>query len=1095
MTDSLAILLIDDDAVARGMVRKALISSGVAGECTEATTGEAGLEAMVAAPFDCVLLDHSLGDMNGLAVLQAARAAGVKTPIILLTREGDEALAVELVRAGASDHLNITRLSRDLLSHSIRHAVRLHRAQAEALLARDLTAESEQRFRTMADSAPVLLWVSDEQGKAIYFNVGWLRFTGRTLEQQLGDGWLASVHPDDLQRTRDAFNIALASRAPLDIELRLRQRDDEYRWVLNNGAPRFLPDGTFAGFVGSCIDITERKRAEEDRNDLLAREQSSRASAEASEQRYRFLAESIPQQVWTSWPDGRLDYVASNGVAYFGIPADELLADGWHQVIHPDDLSAAQQRWMNALRTGEEYEIEFRLRRADGAYRWHLARALPQRDADGTIIKWFGTNTDIDEQKRSQESVRFLAEASVCLASSLDYSTTLAAVAKLAVPQIADWCAVDMLAADGSITRLTVEHADSAKMALADELHQRYPVQPNDRAGVPRVIRTAESELFSLITDEAIDELAKDPEHAQILRSLGLASRITVPLLSRGRALGAMTFVTAESGRRYDADDLAFAEDLARRAATAVDNALLYEALRASEEQYRVLAEVIPQLVWSTRGDGWCDYLSIQWVRFTGVPEFKHLGHAWLDAVHPDDRERTLTAWQNAIAGTGDYDVEYRLRRADGAYRWFKTRGVPLRDEQGRPMKWFGTSTDIHDRKRFEQELKDAKESAEAANNAKDQFLAVLSHELRTPLTPVLSTVQAIESEPSLPADLRPSIDMIKRNVELEARLIDDLLDLTRISRGKIEFNTQVVDAHRSMLDAIDICRDEIGGKAISVHMDLIAGRHHVRADSARLQQVFWNLIKNAVKFTPANGEIWIRTANNKPEGISNGKSNEAQSHLTVEVQDSGIGIEKELLPRIFDAFEQGERSITRRFGGLGLGLAISKALIEMQGGTLFAHSEGKGQGAQFIVELSTVDEPVQKPSDSGPSAMSRARKSLRILLVDDHEDTARAMGRLLQRLGHKITTAHTVNEALESMNRDGADLLISDIGLPDGSGLELMRQIREQYDVQGIALSGFGMEEDVKKSKDAGFFDHLIKPINFQKLEAVIRRATSENK
>jgi signal transduction histidine kinase/ActR/RegA family two-component response regulator len=465
-----------------------------------------------------------------------------------------------------------------------------------------------------------------------------------------------------------------------------------------------------------------------------------------------------------------------------------------------------------------------------------------------------------------------------------------------------------------------------------------------------------------------------------------------------------------------------------------------------------------------------------------------------------------------AVEGRAGYDLEFRIRRQDGVYRWFQTRGVPLRDEQGRTIKWFGTCTDIDDRKRSEQDLLQARDSAEAArsgaeaarssaeaaNAAKDRFLAVLSHELRTPLTPVLSTVQAIESEPDLPESMRPSIEMIKRNVELEARLIDDLLDLTRVARGKLELDMQVADAHQAMRHAIDICRDEVGGKGLRLHAELSAAGHFVHADSARLQQVFWNLIKNAVKFTPTGGQVWIRSENVRPA--------EGEARLRVEVRDSGIGIEPHLLERIFDAFEQGEPSITRRFGGLGLGLSISKALIDAQGGRLTAASEGKDRGATFMVELPVVPAPLPPKPDAVRPAnaagiFAAPGVALRILLVDDHEDTARAMARLLRRLGHRVTTAHTMAEAVAEYDREGgADLLISDIGLPDGSGLELIRELQARTNsnggsgpVRGIALSGFGMADDVRKSKDAGFFDHLTKPINFQKLEATIRAAAAK--
>jgi CheY-like chemotaxis protein len=280
--------------------------------------------------------------------------------------------------------------------------------------------------------------------------------------------------------------------------------------------------------------------------------------------------------------------------------------------------------------------------------------------------------------------------------------------------------------------------------------------------------------------------------------------------------------------------------------------------------------------------------------------------------------------------------------------------------------------------------------------------------------------------------------------------------------------------------------------------LDLAARHSYVRADSARLHQVFWNLVKNAVKFTPSGGTIFVSTRNEKAGGggqvtEDNGESEVTpDSRLVVEVRDTGIGMEPHVLPRIFDAFEQGERSITRKFGGLGLGLAISKALIDMQGGRLTADSPGRGHGASFHVSLDVTQPALKRTGPGAPSAGPAERRDLRILLVDDHVDTALAMRKLLERLGYRTSIANTLADAVVSYRDQPVDLVISDIGLPDGSGLELIRQLKAMRPVTGIALSGFGMEEDVRKSKEAGFYEHLTKPVNFQRLHALIREATT---
>jgi PAS domain S-box-containing protein len=388
------------------------------------------------------------------------------------------------------------------------------------------------------------------------------------------------------------------------------------------------------------------------------------------------------------------------------------------------------------------------------------------------------------------------------------------------------------------------------------------------------------------------------------------------------------------------------------------------------------------------------------------------------------------------------------------------------------------------ERKRAEEALREAKREAEEANHAKTQFLAVLSHELRTPLNPILLAVTAMLERPEEPEQLQTTLQMIRQNVNLQARLIDDLLDVMRIVRGKMPLHWEVADGHRLIDQAIQICRSEILGKELRIEVDLTAGEHHVNADPARLQQVFWNLIKNAVKFTPGGGLITIRTRNEDNEHAREGR-------LVVELSDTGIGIEPEVLPTIFDPFQQGETTITRKYGGLGLGLAICRGIVEAHGGTLIVESAGKDRGATFRVVLKALPRSVVEgdvvPDTGVPEPEAPPPSSLRILVVEDEPATRRLMARLLGGLGHTVTTAGTISTALEAGE---FDLIVSDIGLPDGSGLDLMRRVVDRRGpVPAIALTGYGMEEDIRRSQEAGFTAHLTKPIDFAKLEAMIRQ------
>jgi two-component system CheB/CheR fusion protein len=403
----------------------------------------------------------------------------------------------------------------------------------------------------------------------------------------------------------------------------------------------------------------------------------------------------------------------------------------------------------------------------------------------------------------------------------------------------------------------------------------------------------------------------------------------------------------------------------------------------------------------------------------------------------------------------------------------------PVRDERGKIIAASKIARDVTAQKQVQRELGAAKEQAESASRAKDQFLSVLSHELRTPLMPVLAAVSYIENNPHLPPDeLRGHLEMIRRNVETEARLVDDLLDLTRIVRGKIQFDFEVVDAHAALRGAVSMVQREIVEKGLAMTVALRAKDHHVWADPGRLQQVFLNLLSNAVKFTPPGGGLALRSSDRDGGG------------LVVEVTDTGIGIEADALPRLFQPFEQGDRDVARRFGGLGLGLSIARSIVETHKGRISAASVGRDAGATFTVELPTVP-PASAPGamPARPSAAAPSPKNCRILLVEDHDDTRAVMGRLLRSFGFHVSSAGTVREALQLAQSERFDLLVSDIGLPDGSGAEVMRHLKTHQGIKGIALSGYGQPEDVHRSAEAGFETHLTKPVNFHTLQQVIKK------
>src|SRR5947209_10611758 len=551
------------------------------------------------------------------------------------------------------------------------------------------------------------------------------------------------------------------------------------------------------------------------------------------------------------------------------------------------------------------------------------------------------------EAEARQERLAFLADAGNVLASSLDYDETLRNLANLVVPRIADFCLVPATGEEGDMRQVAVAHTDPANDPAMEKLIAEFPSSAAAQKGGAHGLKTGRSGMVCDVHAGQLRDVFEEKADRDLIRSFSAKSFIAVPLRAHDRVLGAIVMINTRPGRICGSEELSLAEELAHRAALAVENAGLYKSAQK------------------------------------------------------------------------------------------------------------------------------ARAESERANRAKDSFLAMLSHELRTPLTPVLTSVLSLEQAEDLPDELRASLQMIRRNVELEARLIDDLLDLTRISKGKVQLNLEEVDAHLLLRSALEICQADIEKKNLALRTDFTATKASLQADPARLQQIFWNLIKNAVKFTPEGGRLEIRTENREDK-------------LRVEVSDTGMGIDAETLPKIFNAFEQGARS---QLGGLGLGLAISKALVETHHGELIAASDGPDRGATFTAIFPAAQSTDDSKRNAAPLAPA-SHKPMRVLLVEDHEDTNRSLTLLLRRRGYHVQPAHSVQAALEAAAHEQFDVLVSDIGLPDGSGIDLMEKLKNDHPIFGIALTGFGMEDDLRKSHDVGFHHHLVKPVDLNRLDALIQQA-----
>lgn len=650
---------------------------------------------------------------------------------------------------------------------------------------------------------------------------------------------------------------------------------------------------------------------------------------------HRLMAEAVPHIVWTTDPAGAATFFSRRWYDYTGMDAAASLDFGFVDALHPDDQERTLRIWEHSWRSGEPYAIEYRLRRHDDSYRWFIGRATPVRNEAGAIVEWVGTCTDIDDQKRGREALTFLAEASAMLADSLDYEKTLTNLAQLAVPHIADWCAIDLCGADGQIRRLAAAHVDPTKVALADEIYQRYPHDPDAPGGVPAVIRTGQPEFVPVISEEMVREGIDDPEMRAIFLRLGLRSSMIVPLTARGRTLGALTLVAAESGRYFAEPDLRLAKDLARRAAVAIEHAELYGDLGASEQRFRALADAMPLLVWIADPRGGLIDVSQPWRDYTGATIEQIGPFGWDTLVHPEDLAHTQRRWEEAVAASAPFEVEQRLRNAAGDYRWHLVRAQAVRDEQGQVAYWVGTNTDIDEQKRAAAAALERNEILahttrllEERNRELDQFAYVTSHDLKAPLRGMANLAQWIEEDLGAHAtdEIKGQLELLRGRAHRMEALIDGILLYSRVGRAGDKLEPVAVGA--LLAEVVDLLAPPPTA-TIAVAPELPT----LLTDRVQLSQVFANLIGNALKHA------------DRPDPTITVAARSLGRFYEFSIADNGPGIAPQYHERIFGIFQT--LASRDRVEGSGLGLALVKKIVERQGGQVRVESV-EGQGATF---------------------------------------------------------------------------------------------------------------------------------------------------
>ncbi len=860
-------------------------------------------------------------------------------------------LSVSPIKDGTGRILGFSTIAHDMterkrLEEQSRRAQEMEAARRAAEEYAEVIQEQREHLRVTLQSIGDAVIATDAQGRVTLLNPVAEALTGWTTAAALGRPLQAIfriIHEKTRQPLADPAARALTSGQIVDLpgHTLLIARDGTERPIDDSAAPIRDEKGNTAGAVLVFRDITARKRAAD--------------ALRESEERFRNMADNAPVMIWVTDTLGRLTYLNTQWYHFTGTAPDQGLGPGWLERVHPDDRDQAEAVFRAAHGRREAFRREYRLRRHDGEYRWAIDTAVPRFGMGGEFLGCIGSVIDVADLKRAEQTTRFLADASAALAELTDYESTLQRIASLAVPRFADWCTVDMLQAEGPPRRLAVRHTDPAKMQLAEEVYRKYPPRPDDPRSVALVLRTGETDWAPEIPDWVLETACHDAEHLRIMRELGLKSYICVPLRSRTGLLGAITFVTAESGRVYDAADVRLGEDLARRAEIAIENVTLLEALQQADRR-------------------------------------------------------------------------------------------------------------------------------------KDEFLATLAHELRNPLAPIRNSLQILKMPRVDAAMAERTREMMERQVQHLVRLVDDLLDVSRVMRGKIVLRKERIELASVVARAVETTQPLIAAQDHELKVLLPRESLPVEADPVRLVQVVGNLLTNAAKYTERGGEIQLTVQRERGQ-------------VLLRVRDSGIGIALELLPRVFDLFVQGDHTANRAQGGLGIGLTLVKNLVEMHHGTVEAHSAGLGHGSEFVVRLPLwqgEQERGQEDTDRDQAGMDPKRASgrlypcRRVLVVDDNVDAAESLAVLLRLGGHEVRVAHDGPGGLRLAQSDRPEVVFLDIGMPGMDGYEVARRLRQQAGRERmlvVALTGWGAQEDRRLSAEAGFDRHLVKPVEPHTLEEMLRK------
>ncbi len=773
------------------------------------------------------------------------------------------------------------------------------------------------------------------------------------------------------------------------------------------------------------VDVTDHVEAEEraDRTAQLLRDAQLRLEGALSAARIA---------TWTWNIRENRVYADANLAQLYGVSpgdADGGPIEAYLGAIHPDDVAHVGARIDGALASGEAFSDSYRVRGADGGYRHIEARGKVRLGADGRPEWLPGVALDVtaqreaeDRLRRSEARFRRLAESNVL--------------------------GIFQYRIDG-----TLVEPNDAFLAILQVTRAQYEAQGLSwRTLTPPEWIAADERAWAQLRAAGVTE----PYEKEYLRADG--SRVAV-------YLGAANVEGSQD------EGIAYVLDISGiRAAE--------RALRESEARFRVIANAMPQAVWSTRPDGFHDYYNDQWYRFTGMPYGSTDGDGWNDLFHPDDQPLAWDRWRHSLQTGEPYEIEYRLRHHSGLYRWVLGRALPVYGEEGAIIRWMGTCTDIHEQKLAQQALLEA-------DRRKDEFLAMLAHELRNPLAPIVTAASLLALATGDPARVQQIAKVISRQASHMTGLIDDLMDVSRVTRGLVALDKEPVALAGVIDDAVEQVRPLVESRGHGLEVHSAVGAASVTGDRKRLVQVLANILGNAAKYTPARGHIVLD---------ARVKGGCAQ----VSVRDNGIGMAPELVASAFELFHQGQRSPDRSQGGLGVGLALVRSLVQLHGGQVVAASEGEGRGSTFTLTLPLPDGMACGTPEAAAASEPAARGTLRVLVVDDNVDAAELVAMFLQLLGYEVSVEFGAVAALERARMVEPHICLLDIGLPGMDGNELARRLRRIPGLAGVrlaAMTGYGQPHDLRASEAAGFDHHFVKPVDTGALAAWLAGAGAKGR